>query len=84
LDLDADRVREMSAAFREEGVDIDMPSLVYAGERSHVIEYLRAVGWAVVSTSRAELFNRDGLEIPAPEDDEPLGEIIYVSGTLAS
>jgi methyltransferase (TIGR00027 family) len=84
LDLDADRVREMSAAFREEGVDIDMPSLVYAGERSHVIEYLRAKGWDVVSTSRAELFNRDGLEIPAPEDDEPLGEIIYVSGTLAS
>ena len=84
LDLDADRVREMSAAFREEGVDIDMPSLVYAGERSHVIEYLRAKGWDVVSTSRAELFNRDGLELPAPEDDEPLGEIIYVSGTLAS
>jgi methyltransferase (TIGR00027 family) len=84
LDLDADRVREMSAAFREEGVDIDMPSLVYAGERSHVIEYLRARGWDVVSTSRAELFNRDGLELPAPEDDEPLGEIIYVSGTLAS
>jgi methyltransferase (TIGR00027 family) len=84
LDLDADRVREMSAAFREEGVDIDMPSLVYAGERSHVIEYLRATGWDVVSTSRAELFNRDGLEIPAHEDDEPLGEIIYVSGTLAS
>jgi methyltransferase (TIGR00027 family) len=84
LDLNADRVREMSAAFREQGVDIDMPSLVYAGERSHVIEYLRAKHWDVVSTSRAELFHRDGLEIPAPEDDEPLGEIIYVSGTLAS
>jgi methyltransferase (TIGR00027 family) len=84
LDLDADRVREMSAQFREQGVDIDMPSLVYAGERSHVIDYLRAKAWDIVATPRAELFNRNGFELPAPEDDEPLGEIIYVSGTLAS
>jgi methyltransferase (TIGR00027 family) len=83
-DFDADRVREMSAQFREQGVDIDMPSLVYAGERSHVIDYLRAKGWDIVDTPRAELFNRNGFELPAPEDDEPLGEIIYVSGTLAS
>ena len=83
-DLDADRVREMSALFRAQGVDIDMPSLVYAGERSHVIDYLRAKAWDVAGTPRAELFNRNGLELPAPEDDDPLGEIIYVSGTLAS
>jgi methyltransferase (TIGR00027 family) len=83
-DLDADRVREMSAQFREQGVDIDMPSLVYTGERSHVIDYLRAKAWDVVATPRAELFDRNGFELPAPEDDEPLGEIIYVSGTLAS
>ena len=82
-DLDANRVREMSALFREQGVDIDMPSLVYAGERSHVIDYLRAKAWDIVDTPRAELFNRNGFELPAPEDDEPLGEIIYVSGTLA-
>jgi methyltransferase (TIGR00027 family) len=81
-DLDPERVREQTAAFREH-LDIDMPSLVYTGERSHVIEYLRANGWDVVSTPRAELFNREGFELPAPEDDEPLGEIIYVSGTLA-
>jgi methyltransferase (TIGR00027 family) len=83
-DLDPDWVRERTAPLREHGVDIDMPSLVYAGERSHVIDYLRTKAWDVVDTPRTELFNRDGLEIPAPEDDEPLGEIIYVSGTLAS
>jgi len=82
-DLDPDRIRERTAAFREH-IDIDMPSLVYAGDRSHVIEYLRAKGWDAGGTPRAELFKRDGLEIPAPEDDEPLGEIIYVSGTFAS
>ena len=83
-DIDFERVREQTAQLREHGLDIDMPSLVYAGERSHVVEYLRAKGWAAVGTPRAELYNRDGLELPAPEDDEPLGEIIYVSGTLTS
>jgi len=82
-DLDPDRVREQTARFREH-LDIDMPSLVYTEERSHVIEYLRSKGWDAAGTPRAELFTRDGLELPAPENDEPLGEIIYVSGTLAS
>jgi methyltransferase (TIGR00027 family) len=81
-DLDPERVREQTAQFREH-LDIDMPSLVYTEGRSHVIEYLRAKGWDAVGTPRAQLFNRAGLELPAPEDDEPLGEIIYVSGTLA-
>jgi methyltransferase (TIGR00027 family) len=82
-DLDPERVRERTAHFREH-LDIDMPSLVYTEGRSHVIEYLRAKGWDVAGTPRAELFNRDGLELPDPEHDEPLGEIIYVSGTLAT
>ncbi|MCV7402044.1 class I SAM-dependent methyltransferase [Mycobacterium fragae] len=83
-DFDADRARELSAPLRELGVDIDMPSLVYAGERSHVIEYLRAKGWDVVGVPRADLFTRNGLEVPAPDDDDPLGEIIFVSGTFGS
>jgi methyltransferase (TIGR00027 family) len=83
-DFDADRVREMSAPLREQGVDIDMPSLIYAGERSHVIDYLRAKAWDVTGTPRADLFIGNGLEVPAPENDDPLGEIIYVSGTLRS
>ncbi len=83
-DFDADRVREPSAPLREQGIDIDMSSLVYAGERSHVIEYLRAKGWNVAGVPRAELFIRNGLDVPAPEEDDPLGEIIFVSGTLGS
>jgi len=30
-DIDFERVREQSARLREHGLDIDMPSLVYAG-----------------------------------------------------
>jgi methyltransferase (TIGR00027 family) len=83
-DIDFDRAREMSAAFREHGVDIDMPSLVYTGERSHVIDYLRGKGWDAVGTARADLFTRNGLKLPTAETDDPLGEIIYVSGPLGS
>lgn len=83
-DFDADRARELSAPLRELGVDIDMPSLIYAGERSHVMDYLRAKGWDVVGVPRADLFTCNGLEVPAPGDDDPLGEIIFVSGTFGS
>ena len=83
-DLDAERVREQTAQLRQHGLDIDMPSLVYAGERSHVIDYLRGKSWDVTGTSRTDLFASNGLQLPSPDNDDPLGEIIYVSGTLGS
>jgi methyltransferase (TIGR00027 family) len=82
IDFDADRVREtMASSFlRDHGIDVDMPSLVYAGQRNHVADYLRAKGWDVDDVTRAELFERNGIEAPAPENDDPLGEIIFISG----
>jgi hypothetical protein len=68
---------------REQGVDIDMPSLVYTGQRNHVVDYLRGKSWDVTDTTRTDLFLSNGRPLPAPENDDPLGEIIYVSGTLA-
>jgi methyltransferase (TIGR00027 family) len=82
IDFDEERAREMSAPFREQGVDIDMPSLIYAGERSHVAEYLRGKSWDVTDTSRTDLFAANGRVIPEPNNDDPLGEIIYISATL--
>jgi methyltransferase (TIGR00027 family) len=81
--FDADKARKMTAPLREQGLDIDMSTLVYAGERSHVMEYLRGKGWQVTGSPRAELFARLGLQPAPPDDDNPLGEIIYVSATLA-
>jgi methyltransferase (TIGR00027 family) len=84
IDFDADRVRAtMADTFRDHGVDVDMASLVYAGERNHVADYLRARGWNVEEVTRTELFQRNGIEVPAPEIDDPLGEIIFISGALA-
>jgi methyltransferase (TIGR00027 family) len=83
-DLDPERVREQTAQLREHGLDIDMPSLVYTGERSHVVDYLRGKAWDVAGTPRADLFASNGLQVPGPDSDDPLGEIIYVSGILGS
>jgi methyltransferase (TIGR00027 family) len=83
IDFDADRIRTMSGPFREHGVDIDMASLVYVGERSDVFDYLGSKGWQVEGVPRTELFRRNGLDVPAPEDDDPLGEVIFISGGLA-
>lgn len=83
IDFDADRVRQMSGAFRDQGIDIDMASLVYAGERNHVVDYLGAKGWDAQGVTRTELFNRHHIDVPAPEQDDPLGEIIFISGRLA-
>jgi methyltransferase (TIGR00027 family) len=83
IDLDFDRVRDMSGAFREHGVDVDMASLVYTGERNHVVDYLRSKGWDAEGVPRTELFRRNDIEVPPPEVDDPLGEIIFISGRLA-
>ena len=82
IDFDAERVREMSGSFREHGVDIDMASLVYAGERNHVVDYLSSIGWQAEGVTRTELFSRLGIDAPAPENDDPLGEIVFISGRL--
>lgn len=80
IDFDDEKARAMSAPMREMGLDIDMPSLVYAGTRSHVMDYLAGQGWEVTGVPRRELFTRYGRPLP-PEagDTDPLGEIVYVS-----
>ncbi|HSS24059.1 MAG TPA: hypothetical protein VLL82_06585, partial [Mycobacterium sp.] len=82
VNFDAERVRAVTGVFRDHGVDVDMASLVYAGERNHVVDYLGTKGWDVEGVTRTELFERHGIEVPALEHDEPLGEIIFISGSL--
>src|ERR1700756_1857784 len=82
IDFDAERAQEMSGAFREHGVDVDMASLVYPGERNHGVDYLGTKGWDVEGVTRTELFARHSIEVPAPEVDDLLGEIIFISGRL--
>lgn len=81
--MDADKARASTAVMREHGLDLDMPSLIYAGERNHVMDYLTSLGWDTTGVPRTELFARYGVTPPVlPDEDDPLGEIVYVSATL--
>lgn len=82
IDFDAEKARAMAAELREQGFDLDMPTLVYPGPRSQVMEYLRGKGWQVTGVPTGELFNRNGLQQPNREGYDPLGEIVYVSAKL--
>ncbi|MDO3636057.1 class I SAM-dependent methyltransferase [Mycolicibacterium arseniciresistens] len=79
-DFDPEKARAATAEFRRQGLDIDMPSLIYHGERQSAAEYLTAKGWRMDSTPRSELFARYGLAVPDLGEDDPMGEIVYVSG----
>lgn len=84
VDFDAAKAREMASNLRDRGLDLDMPSLVYAGPRSHVMDYLTAKGWVVSGVPGPELFRRNGLPVPDRQGYDPLGEIVYVSAALDS
>jgi methyltransferase (TIGR00027 family) len=61
------RVAALTSKWGEHGFDVDLSALWYAGERSHVVEYLTRHGWQVTSQTRGELFAAAGL--PLPEGD---------------
>jgi methyltransferase (TIGR00027 family) len=77
MDFDADRARAISDPFRDHGVDVDLASLIYSGERNHVLDYLAALGWQLEGVPLADLFRRCGLDAPATDDDT-----IFISGAL--
>jgi methyltransferase (TIGR00027 family) len=80
-DFDPDKARAATAMFSQIGLNIDMPALIYHGDRHSAADYLRGLGWNMTGISRSELFAAYGLPVPHMRDQDPLGEIIYISGT---
>ena len=80
-DFDPEAVREEAVSMKALGLDLDMSSLVYPGERHSAADYLGARGWEMTGEPRAELFARYGLPLPEFVVDNPMAEIIYISGT---
>ena len=83
-DLDEEAIKErmkaVSARWREHGFDLDMTELIYFGDRNEAAEYLKSHGWAIIGRTNRELFADYGLE---PLDtDQPFGDVVYVSGIL--
>lgn len=83
VDFDTERARTMSAELRSRGLDLDMPSLIYTGPRGNVMEQLAGLGWTVDGVPGNELLRRAGLPPRSYTDEDPLGEIVYVSATLS-
>ena len=80
IDFDAEKAHAMSANFRAQGLNLDMPSLVYSGPRSNVMDYLRSADWHITAIPGDQLFIQNALEPPTRgEGDDPLGEIVYIS-----
>ena len=83
-DLDEEAIKErmkaVSARWREHGFDLDMTELIYFGDRNEAAEYLKSHGWEIIGRTNRELFADYGLE---PLDTgQPFGDVVYVSGIL--
>ncbi|OFB40134.1 SAM-dependent methyltransferase [Mycolicibacterium sp. (ex Dasyatis americana)] len=81
-DFDPEKARAATSMFSQIGLNMDMPSLIYHGERHSAADYLSAKGWQMTGVARSELFVRHGLPVPAHDDNDPMGEIVYISGTV--
>lgn len=83
-DFDPDKAQAASDRFREHGFDVDMAGLIFTEGRNHVADYLTLAGWTMSQVARATLFARHDISLPALDtDDDPMGEILYLSGTLS-
>ncbi|CDQ46833.1 SAM-dependent methyltransferase [Mycolicibacterium neoaurum] len=82
-DFDPEKARAAAATFSKLGLEMDMPSLVYRGERTSAADYLRSRGWQMTQKPRAELFTDYGLGKPDLGAGDVLGEIVYISGRLS-
>ncbi|BBX94516.1 class I SAM-dependent methyltransferase [Mycolicibacterium boenickei] len=82
-DFDPEKARAATATFTQMGLNMDMPSLIYHGERHSAADYLNAKGWQMTGVVRSELFVRHGLPVPDRDENDPMGEIVYISGTLS-
>ena len=80
-DFDPEMAREAAAGFQQLGLNLDMPSLIYHGERHSAADYLTTKGWQMSGIGRVDLHSRHGLTAEVIGDDV-MSEIVYISGTL--
>ncbi len=74
-----ERMQRISERWRAHGFDLDMTGLVYFGDRNEAAPYLSDLGWAMNGSSIRDLFSAN--DLPPLEDDERMGDMLYVSGT---
>ncbi len=77
-----ERTQRLSERWNRLGFELNMADLIYHGERSTVIEYLRAHGWDVTARSAREMYAHNGFEFPEDEMTAAFGDMSYVAATL--
>jgi methyltransferase (TIGR00027 family) len=65
------------------GFHDNLAGLVYVGERSHVIDYLRRLGWQVSGSGVEELFAANGFDHHDDEMTEKFAGFQYLTATMA-
>ena len=82
-DPPVDRDEPGADRWRRLGFHDNLAGLVYVGERSHVIDYLRRLGWQVSGSGIEELFAANGFEHHDDEMTEKFAGFQYLTATLA-
>jgi len=82
-DPPADRDEPEAEQWRRLGFHDNLAGLVYVGERSHVIDYLRRLGWQVSGSGIEELFAANGFDHHDDEMTEKFAGFQYLTATLA-
>jgi methyltransferase (TIGR00027 family) len=75
----AERQRVMADQWKERGLDLDLSTLMYHGERTPATDYLAAHGWRVSTQTRTEMFAAYGREMPDDEATAALRNMIAIT-----
>jgi O-methyltransferase involved in polyketide biosynthesis len=66
----------------EFGCELDFNDLVYHGQRSHPVDYLKQRGWGVSSHTVKELHAANGFHYPDDDVVEAFADVTYSSAVL--
>jgi methyltransferase (TIGR00027 family) len=75
----AERQKVMAGQWKERGLDLDLSTLMYHGERTPATDYLAGHGWRLSTQTRAEVFAAYGREMADDEATEALRNSIAIT-----
>ena len=76
-----ERAKAISEQWGDQGFDVNLNDLFYAGERNHVVDYLNGHGWQVSARPRPAMFAHYGREFPDTDSLAPLRNSLAVIAT---
>lgn len=75
----AERQKVMADQWKERGLDLDLSTLMYHGERTPATDYLAAHGWRLSTQTRTEVFAAYGREMADDEATAALRNSIAIT-----